>query len=155
MRKFFSILAVMAILSSCGEKGNTDPDNQDTQLTPKVSVSVTEIKDNTATINAVVTEGKSTSGKIVKIFLTSSIDFDYEDEIELITFIEQNGQAITLPYSEVISNVKDDTDYITAVIVYDDAGRPANASMQIWTGEGVPEGWSDVNNGGSLRPNEW
>ena len=154
MKPYLLMLAAAAalILGGCG-KSDEGKKKDDGPI--DVELKVDGIADNQATISAAITSGKATSGKIVKGVLFSQIDFDYEQEIPLISYVESAGEAITFPYTGTIEKTIAGQDYLTAVIVYDKTGRAAISKYEIWTAEGMVDGWSQSNDAGSLNPNQW
>ena len=152
VKSFLMIAMTMAVIVGCGKKEQPEASGSEPL---EVSVTVTEIADNKAVVTASIVSGEAASGKIVTNYPMTSVDFDYEMEISLINVIEKEGQAMTFPYTVTLENVRDDFDYISAVLVYDETGRAAAAASCIWTGDGIPDGWSQDNSAGQLEPNEW
>lgn len=153
MKKFTLIFAAVSALLviSCKEKGTT-PDEPETD--PVVSIAVTGIDKNQATVTASLTQGKFYGGKIVEKIPVSEVTFDYTRELALISFVEQNGTQITsLPLSVNLEGLKADMDFLSAVIIYDKEGIPISSAYETWTAVGIPEGWSEENNAGDLDDN--
>ena len=153
MKKFTLIFAAVSALLviSCKEKGTT-PDEPETD--PVVSIAVTGIDKNQATVTASLTQGKFYGGKIVEKIPVSEVTFNYTRELALISFVEQNGTQITsLPLSVNLEGLKADMDFLSAVIIYDKEGIPISSASETWTAVGIPEGWSEENNAGDLDDN--
>lgn len=152
MKKYLLILAVTctALLSGCGK------DHGDKTEDPiKVSLEVTGIENNSATIKAELTSGKATGAKIIENFLIDDVTVDYTKDIPLVNFVEANGVKIELPYEKTLTGVKIGRDRFTAIIVYDDTGRATVTAYKVWTPEGDPDGWSTGNNPGELGEIDW
>lgn len=147
------LLAVAALVAvSCGKSKEDEPKKEEAV---SVSISVSDIANNAATVAADVKTGKATSGKIVACVPVEQVDVDYEKVILLINYIESNGEAIQFPFTTSLSKLKAGVDYFSAVLVYDADGRAADAAYEIWTAEGLADGWSQENSAGELTPNQW
>ena len=148
---FLVAAAMTALLSSCNK-----PAQQQTQTeTIEVSLEVTDIADNQATVKAELTAGSFYGAKIVKMVDRQDITIDLESEIQLTNYVLANGEDIDLPYSETISDVRLGQDKFTAVIVMDNTGRAVDVKYVIWPPAGLPDGWSTENGAGELGEIIW
>ena len=152
MKKSLLILAVActALFSGCKKAGTGE-----TEDPIKVSLEVTGIENNSATIKAELTSGKASGAKIIEDYILDDVTIDYTKDIQLVNFVEANGVKVDLPYEKTLSGVKIGKDRFTAIIVYDNTGRAAVTAYQVWTPEGLPEGWSTENNPGELGEIKW
>lgn len=152
MKKNLLILAFActALLFGCGKDKGDKPEDP-----VKVSLEVTGIENNSATIKAELTSGKATGAKIVEDYILDDVTVDYTKDIPLVNFVEANGVKIDLPYEKTLTGVKIGQDRFTAIIVYDETGRAAVTAYKVWTPEGDPDGWSTDNNPGELGEINW
>ena len=120
-----------------------------------VSLEITDIADNAATVKASLTSGKFYGAKLVDAVVAESLEFDTTNDIQLIKFVEEKGADVTLPLEKKLTGIKIGKDMLTALIVYDETGRVCITKTVIWTPEGIAEGWSDSNNPGSLDEITW
>lgn len=151
MKKTLLLIAALSafLFCSCGKQKTEEP-----EVDPTVSVAVSGIGNNVATVSAELLTGKFYSAKIVPAVLVSSLSFDYTKEIALISYVEKNGADVeNLPCSIAVEKLRADKDYLSAVIVYDKTGRACASAYATWTAEGNPDGISDENNAGNLGEN--
>lgn len=141
--------ALLATASSCkkAEPAKEDP--------VKVTLEVTDIADNCATVRASLESGKFYGAKIIDMMNRDDLAVDLANEIQLVRFIEENGAEITLPYEKKLEKVKIGIERFSAVIAYDSKGIAKSVAYVVWSPEGNPEGWSTDNGAGSLGENEW
>ena len=66
-----------------------------------------------------------------------------------------NGTEISLPYTNTLEDLKNGTDFLTAVIALDGNGTATCSASHIWTAVGKEEAWSDDGNTGDLGEVEW
>ena len=145
-----TILAAASLICSCGK---SDEPNEET-AEPKVQIEVSGLADNNATISASLTQGEFLGAKIVTGIRVDRLDFDYTKEVKLTKWVEENGKEIdALPYSEDLSQLTYQKDYISAVIVYNKEGRACSAAYETWTAVGKPDGISKDNSAGQLEEN--
>lgn len=154
MKKYLIVaVSMLALLCGCS-KSKENGNGGGSDATPVVALEVTDIKDNSATIKASLTEGKFYGGMIILAEKTSGIEIDYTNEIKLIQYIRANGQEIDkMPYEATVSNLTFEKDYLTAVIVFDKDGRAVSSKFEVWTAEGTPDGISNNNSAGELDNN--
>ena len=145
------ILSVILVVSSC-----SDNDDTGTKIIPTMSMEVTDIADNTALIKSEQMTGTVVSAKVVDFFPVSDIGFDYNVEVRLVKFVEENGVPVSLPYTKKIEKgLRPGIDYISAIIAYNDQGRAVCSAFQTWKAAGTAGMWSDDNSAGELEENEW
>lgn len=152
MKKYLFLIAltVTALFTACTKTAEDDDDE-----VVMVSLSVTDIENNQATINASVAEGEFHGAKIVEAVLSSSVTIDYTSEVKLIKYVRENGVDIDLPYTHTLTDLKADTEMFTAVIVFNASGRATNSAYQIWTAEGHVDGWAEDSTAGDLGEIKW
>ncbi len=153
MKKIFLALAVVcsAMLVSCKK-----PVEQQQEEKFTVSLEITDIKDNCATINAALTEGNFYGAKIVEEVLYEELTINPDKGIELVKFVKENGVDITaMPYTKTLEKVRIGKDRFTAIIVFNKEGVAKATAYKVWTPEGSPAGWSTENNPGNLGEIEW
>ncbi len=156
MKKILIICTALALglLSGCNKNNPEDDGDTTGGGMPKVSITATANDDNTADISATLTEGTFHGAKIVPAVEISTIgDLNYTNEIQLIRYVEENGKNIDLPYSETVTDIVYNRDYLSAVIVYDETGRACASAYTTFTGDGEIEGFSGENSAGSLEEN--
>ena len=74
--------------------------------------------------------------------------------MKLTQWVQENGKDIeSLPYTEELSQLTYQKDYISAVIVYNKEGRACEAAFETWTAVGKPDGISKDNSAGELGEN--
>lgn len=147
-------VALAAFLTGCNK-----PDNQQQgqQETVEVSLEVTDIADNCATIKASLTSGSFHGARIIEMLPLGEVPAEVlASEIRLTDYVIENGAEIdAMPYEKTLTDVRIGADMFTAVIVYDASGRAADAVYVQWTPAGLPDGWSTDNNPGELGEIEW
>lgn len=147
-------VALAAFLTGCNK-----PDNQQQgqQETVEVSLEVTDIADNCATIKASLTSGSFHGARIIEMLPVADVPAEVlESEIRLTDYVIENGSEIdAMPYEKTLTDVRIGADMFTAIIVYDASGRAADAVYVQWTPAGLPDGWSTDNNPGELGEIEW
>lgn len=144
-----AFLAAAALVCSCG---NSDEPAAETE--PDVKIEVSGLADNKATVSASLTQGDFYGAKIVTGIRVDRLDFDYTKEVKLTQWVQENGKDIeALPYSEELSQLTYQKDYISAVIVYNKEGRACAAAFETWTAVGKPDGISKDNSAGELGEN--
>ena len=131
---------------SCGDSSSEPEDDPNM---PAVKIEAANIADNKATVTAALEKGNFYGAKIVTGVRVSSLTLDYTREIPLIKYVESNGTAVELPFTDLIF----EQDYFCAVIVYDRTGRACHSAYLTFTAEGDPEGISNDNSAGDLEDN--
>ena len=121
----------------------------------QVSLEVTDIADNCATVSAKLTSGDFYGAKIIEDMNIDDVTIDYTNDLQLVKFVEQNGKDVTLPYEVKLTGVRIGNDRFSAVIAYDKNGVAKSVAVQVWTPEGRPDGWSTENNPGDLGEIIW
>ena len=151
MKKFLNIAVILAVvlpaLISCGK---TETPKEETI---KVTLEITDIADNAATVKAGLESGTFYGAKIVEMVNADDIVFDPSNDIQLVKYVEENGVSVDLPYQKRLEKLRIGIDRFTAVIAYDKNGIAKSTAYKIWSPEGNPEGWSTENNPGSLDEN--
>lgn len=128
---------------------------EDSGETISVNLEVTDIADNCATIKAYLTSGNFYGAKLLESMNADDVTFDSTNDIQLINYVEKNGEAVDLPLERKLTGVKVGKDMFTAIIVYDRTNRVVTTKTVTWTPEGKVDGWSDENNPGELEEIEW
>lgn len=126
--------------------------------TPKAlaaELTVTGIENNCATISVTVTQGEASKALLVEAVRSEELTIDPTNDIQLITYIEQNGVEVTLPYTNTLSDVSVGKKMFTAVAVYNKEGRAEICKYVEWDPQGEVDGWSSQNNPGSLGEIKW
>ena len=143
---------LMTLLSSC----NKPDEGQQTQTeTIEVSLSVTDIQDNCATIKAEVTQGNFYGAKLIEMMDFQDVTIDLESEIQLTNYVIANGVDVELPYENTLTDIRIGQKKFTAIIVYDSTGRAVDVQYTTWDPVGLPDGWSTENNPGELDEIVW
>ena len=140
--------------AGCNKPENGD-DNGGQGETPVIGLTVTGIENNCATISVSMTSGTAASARIVENLPLSEVQFDYENEIQLVNYVKENGTEISLPYTNTLEDLKNGTDFLTAVIALDGNGTATYSASHIWTAVGKEEAWSEDGNTGDLGEVEW
>lgn len=154
MKRFllFAAAATAALLSGC----NKPDEEEQTQETITVSLTVTPGDDNSATISAELTAGTFHGAKIIEMMNFDDVTIDLESEIQLTNYVIDNGVDIDqMPYNKTLTDIRIGQDKFTAIIVYDSTGRAVDVEYVKWTPLGLPDGWSTENNPGKLDEIEW
>lgn len=146
---FLALVAAASLFVSCGKS-----DEPAAESDPVVKIEVSGLADNKATVSASLTEGSFHGAKIVTGIRVDRLDFDYTKEVKLTQWVQQNGKDIeSLPYSEDLSQLTYQKDYISAVIVFNKEGRACSVAFETWTAVGKPDGISKDNSAGELDEN--
>lgn len=156
MRKFIfeKLLYVLIVFFAVSCSKSEDKDIED--VIPTMSIVVSDIDDNTVTINSTMLTGEAVSGKAVDFYLLSEIGIDYNTEVKLVKFVEDNGVEVSLPYTKKVEQrLQPGMTYISAIIAYNNKGRAVCSSYEIWQATGTEGLWSDENNAGELEENNW
>ncbi len=154
--KRISFLMLLPLLCAVGcDKSDSASGDGDSATVSAIQVEVSDIEENCATIRVSMTSGSSTRGKLVENLLLSDVQFDYENEIQLVKYVRENGKDITLPYSVKLEDLKNGTQFITAVIALDGNGSATCSDYEIWTAVGKEEAWSEAGNAGDLGEVTW
>lgn len=156
MKKIFFygiLIPLIALPAICCSDRN---DDNSVRIIPTMSLSVSDIADNMATIRSDMLTGTTVSAKVIDFYPVSDLSFDYNTEVKLVKFIEENGTAESLPYTKTIENgLRPGVSYISAIIAYNDKGRAVCSAFQIWQASGIEGMWSDDNSAGELPENNW
>ncbi|MCM1501930.1 MAG: hypothetical protein NC115_04590 [Bacteroidales bacterium] len=150
MKKTLLMIAAFSALMLAGCKKPAE-----TEEPIKVSLEVTEIQDNCATVKVQLTSGKFYGAKLVEMVNVDDVTVDYTSDIQLVNYVQANGTDIELPYENTLTGVKIGQDKLTAIIVFDNTGRASVAEKVVWTPAGLPAGWSTENNPGELTEIIW
>jgi hypothetical protein len=131
-------------------------DDEGERIIPTMSMTVTDIEDGCATLSSEQLTGTTYGAKVLRYYPIADIGIDYNIEVKLVKFVEDNGEAVTLPYHETITEgLRPGTEYISAIIAYNAEGRAVCSAFQTWKASGTEGMWSDNNNAGSLDKQEW
>ena len=145
------MLALILVIASCSDKEDSAP-----RVIPTMSLTVSDIADNTALITSEQKTGTTVSAKVIEFYPVANINFDYNIEVKLVKFVEENGTPVSLPYTKKIEKgLKPGIDYISAIIAYNAEGRAVCSAFQTWKAAGTEGMWSDENSAGDLEENEW
>ncbi len=146
-----TLLAVAALLTGCNKQTNWDAAAESFVI----SLSVTDIADNRATVTASLTEGEFHGARIVEAVRSDAVSVDYSRESILMEYVDANGVDVEFPYTNTITGLKDGVEMVTAVIVYNSKGEPAASSYRVWIAAGEPEIWSGSNDAGHAGEIVW
>ena len=117
---------------------------------------VSEIADNTALITSEQQTGTTFGAKVIDFYPVADIGFDYNIEVKLVKFVEENGEPVSLPYTrKVTEGLRPGVNYISAIIAYNAEGRAVCSAFQTWKAAGTEGAWSDGGSAGDLEENEW
>lgn len=126
------------------------------EVIPTMTITVTDIVENRATISANMLTGEAVAAKVVDFYPINDIGIDYNTEVKLVQFVESNGVEVSLPYNRKIeTGLKPGVTYISAIIAYNDKGRAVCSAYAIWQAPGTEGLWSDDNSAGELEENNW
>ncbi len=150
----FKLICISVIIS--GGSSCSDDDDPETKVIPTMSLTVSDIENNTALITAEQLTGTVVSAKVIDFYPANDISFNYNTEVRLVKFVEENGIPANLPYTKKIEGgLRPGVDYISAIIAYNKEGRAVCYAFQIWKASGTEGMWSDDNSAGGLDENEW
>lgn len=145
------ILMLMLTIASCSDKDDPTP-----RVIPTMSLNVSEIVDNTAVITSEQLTGTTFGAKVIEYYPVADIGFDYNIEVKLVKFVEENGVPASLPYTHKIEEgLKPGVNYISAIIAYNAEGRAVCSAFQTWKAAGTEGAWSDGGSAGDLDDNKW
>ena len=145
------IFSLLMIFASCSENDETIP-----RIIPTMSLTVSEIVDNTAIITSNQQTGTTLGAKVVEFYPVADISFDYNIEVKLVKFVEENGVEVSLPYqSKITKGLRPGVNYISAIIAYNEEGRAVCSAFQNWKASGTEGSWSDGASAGDLEDNKW
>jgi len=145
------IFALMLVFASCTDKDESTP-----RIIPTMALTVSDIVENTAQITSEQKTGTTYGAKVIDFYPVSDIGFDYNIEVKLVKFVEENGVPVSLPYSSKIeTGLKPGVNYISAIIAYNEEGRAVCSAFQTWKAAGTEGAWSDDASAGDLEENEW
>ena len=155
------IFVLLLITASCSDKDDSAP-----RVIPTMNLTVSEIADNTALITSEQQTGTTFGAKVIEFYPVADIGFDYNIEVKLVKFVEENGEPVSLPYTRKITEgLRPGVNYISAIIAYNAEGRAVCSAFQ--TGKhqerkehGVttvlPVIWKRMNGkNGVTQKNEW
>lgn len=121
-----------------------------------MNLTVSEIAENTALITSEQQTGTTFGAKVIDFYPVADIGFDYNIEVKLVKFVEENGVPVSLPYTRKITEgLRPGVNYISAIIAYNAEGRAVCSAFQTWKASGTEGMWSDDNSAGELEENEW
>ena len=133
------IFVLLLITASCSDKDDSAP-----RVIPTMNLTVSEIADNTV------------GAKVIEFYPVADIGFDYNIEVKLVKFVEENGEPVSLPYTRKITEgLRPGVNYISAIIAYNAEGRAVCSAFQTWKASGTEGAWSDGGSAGDLEENEW
>ena len=113
-------------------------------------------KDDTALITSEQQTGTTFGAKVIEFYPVADIGFDYNIEVKLVKFVEENGEPVSLPYTRKITEgLRPGVNYISAIIAYNAEGRAVCSAFQTWKASGTEGAWSDGGSAGDLEENEW
>ena len=131
-RKLYKCLTLafglMLTLAACSDKDDNAP-----RVIPTMAITVSEIADNMARITSEQKTGITYGAKVINYYPVSDITFDYNIEVKLVKFVEENGIPVTLPYDyKIEKGLKPGVNYISAIIAYNEQGRAVCSAFQTW-----------------------
>ena len=145
------IFVLLLITASCSDKDDSAP-----RVIPTMNLIVSEIADNMALITSEQQTGTTFGAKVIDFYPVADIGFDYNIEVKLVKFVEENGVPVSLPYThKIVEGLKPGVNYISAIIAYNAEGRAVCSAFQTWKASGTEGMWSDDNSAGELEENEW
>lgn len=148
---FLSLIVATAVLPV----GCDDKDDAQSNVRTTVGIAITDNAANQATVSAEILTGEFVRAKIIENYPVADLTFDYNIEVKLVKFVEENGTEVTLPYANTVTKLKSGRDYISAVIAYNRQGRACCSAFETWTAAGEDGLWSNDNSAGDLEENEW
>ena len=117
------IFVLLLITASCSDKDDSAP-----RVIPTMNLTVSEIADNTALITSEQQTGTTFGAKVIEFYPVADIGFDYNIEVKLVKFVEENGEPVSLPYTRKITEgLRPGVNYISAIIAYNAEGRAVSA----------------------------
>ena len=142
------IFVLLLITASCSDKDDSAP-----RVIPTMNLTVA---DNTALITSEQQTGTTFGAKVIEFYPVADIGFDYNIEVKLVKFVEENGEPVSLPYTRKITEgLRPGVNYISAIIAYNAEGRAVCSAFQTWKASGTEGAWSDGGSAGDLEENEW
>lgn len=145
------IFVLLLINASCSDKDDSTP-----RVIPTMTLTVSEIADKTALITSEQQTGTTHGAKVIDFFPVTDIGIDYNIEVKLVKFVEENGEPVSLPYTHRITEgLRPGVNYITAIIAYNAEGRAVCSAFQTWKASGTEGAWSEGSSAGDLEENEW
>lgn len=145
------IFVLLLITASCSDKDDSSP-----RVIPTMTLTVTEIADKTALITSEQQTGTTYGAKVIDFFPVTDIGIDYNIEVKLVKFVEENGEPVSLPYTRRITEgLRPGVNYISAIIAYNAEGRAVCSAFQTWKASGTEGAWSEGSSAGDLEDNEW
>lgn len=145
------IFVLLLITASCSDKDDSAP-----RVIPTMNLTVSEIADKTALITSEQQTGTTYGAKVIDFFPVTDIGIDYNIEVKLVKFVEENGEPVSLPYTRRITEgLRPGVNYITAIIAYNAEGRAVCSAFQTWKASGTEGAWSEGSSAGDLEENEW
>jgi len=143
---------MVSITISCSKS----TDNEIEETIPTMTITVSEIVDNKATVSSSMLTGEAISAKVIDFYPLNELGIDYNTEVSLVKFVEDNGTEASLPYSNRIEEgLRPGITYISAIIAYNDKGQAVCSAFEIWQSEGTEGLWSDDNTAGELEEINW
>ena len=141
------IFVLLLITASCSDKDDSAP-----RVIPTMNLTVSEI----ALITSEQQTGTTFGAKVIEFYPVADIGFDYNIEVKLVKFVEENGEPVSLPYTRKITEgLRPGVNYISAIIAYNAEGRAVCSAFQTWKASGTEGAWSDGGSAGDLEENEW
>lgn len=145
------IFVLLLITASCSDKDDSAP-----RVIPTMNLTVSEIADKTALITSEQQTGTTYGAKVIDFFPVTDIGIDYNIEVKLVKFVEENGEPVSLPYTRrIMEGLRPGVNYITAIIAYNAEGRAVCSAFQTWKASGTEGAWSEGSSAGDLEENEW
>lgn len=150
-QKMAFIFVLLLITASCSDKDDSAP-----RVIPTMNLTVSEIADKTALITSEQQTGTTYGAKVIDFFPVTDIGIDYNIEVKMVKFVEENGEPVSLPYTRRITEgLRPGVNYITAIIAYNAEGRAVCSAFQTWKASGTEGAWSEGSSAGDLEENEW
>lgn len=145
------IATIFLFSVSCSEE-----DDAGQRVIPTMSLEVSDIANDMALITSEQLTGNVVSAKVIDFYPISEIGFDYNIEVKLVKFVEDNGVPVSLPYNKRIeSGLRPGVDYMSAIIAYNEQGRAVCSAFKIWKASGTAGMWTDEGSAGNLEENNW
>lgn len=149
--KLTVILGLLMVTVSCSDEEDTTP-----RVIPTMSMTVSDIVEKTATLNSEQLTGTTYGAKVLNYYPVANLEFDYNTEVKLVKFVEENGEPVSLPYEyKITSGLRPGVSYISAIIAYNEKGRAVCSAFQVWTASGTVGTWTEDSSAGNLDEKQW
>jgi hypothetical protein len=139
-------------IGSCKD-GGEEPESS--IIIPEIKVEVTNITDSGADISVTKVKGIISAYKVVQSYPVSDLTIDPTNDEALKSFVGENGQVITVPYSGRATGLQPETEHICAVAGYGASETPICVHYVVFTTTELPGSISNENSAGELEESVW